>query len=57
MKDIVKTTVFITDMKEYGVVNDIYGKYFSHKPARSCVAVRELPAGALVEIEVIAYIV
>ena len=55
MRDIVKTTVFITDMTHYWAVNTLYAEYFSHKPARSCVAVKELPAGAIVEIEVIAY--
>lgn len=55
MRDIRKTTIFITDMSDYAVVNDIYAEYFSHKPARSCVAVKELPAGAVVEIECIAY--
>ena len=52
---IFKTTIFLTDMSEYALVNEIYSEYFSHKPARSCVAVRELPAWAEVEIECIAY--
>lgn len=54
-KDIVKTTIFITDMNSFGVVNKIYGEYFTENPpARSCVAVNALPKGALIEIEVIA---
>lgn len=52
---VVKTTVFITNMDDFGVVNEIYGEYFKeHKPARSCVAVKNLPKDALIEIEVIA---
>lgn len=53
--DVVKTTVFITDMSSFGSVNQIYGECFSaNPPARSCVEVKSLPKGALVEIEVIA---
>ena len=52
--DVVKTTCFIADMKDFGVFNGIYEKYFVSKPARSCVAAKELPKGALAEIEVIA---
>lgn len=53
--DVVKTTVFITDMSSFGSVNKIYGECFSaNPPARSCVEVKSLPKGALVEIEVIA---
>lgn len=52
---VVKTTVFITNMADFGIVNKIYGEYFKeHKPARSCVAVKNLPKDALIEIEVIA---
>lgn len=52
---VVKTTVFITDMGDFAAVNKIYGEYFtSNPPARSCVAVAALPKGALVEVEVIA---
>jgi 2-iminobutanoate/2-iminopropanoate deaminase len=52
---VVKTTIFLTDMGDFGVVNEIYGRSFAdHKPARSTVAVRSLPRGALVEIEVVA---
>lgn len=50
----VKTTCFITNMGDFGKINEIYAEYFTTKPARSCVAVKELPKGALLEIEVIA---
>lgn len=50
----VKTTCFLADMDDFAVFNEIYGKYFTGKPARSCVAVRELPKGVLAEVEVIA---
>jgi 2-iminobutanoate/2-iminopropanoate deaminase len=50
----VKTTCFLADMGDFASFNEIYGKYFSNKPARSCVAVKELPKGVLVEVEVIA---
>lgn len=50
----VKTTCFITNMADFGKINEIYAEYFTTKPARSCVAVKELPKGALLEIEVIA---
>lgn len=50
--DIVKTTIFLTDMADFPAVNQIYGEFFGeHKPARSTVAVAGLPLGALVEIE------
>lgn len=49
-----KTTCFLTDMKNFKIFNEVYEKYFIGKPARSCVGVKELPAGALCEIEVIA---
>ena len=53
--DVVKATVFLVEMGDFGVVNEVYGRYFSgHKPARSTVAVKELPRGVRVEIEVIA---
>jgi 2-iminobutanoate/2-iminopropanoate deaminase len=52
---VVKTTVFMTEMSNYGPINEVYGEYFKENPpARSAVAVRELPAGALVEIEAVA---
>ncbi|MEF2920741.1 MAG: RidA family protein [Acutalibacteraceae bacterium] len=50
----VKTTCFLANMSDFGAFNEIYGKYFSSKPARSCVAAKELPKGVLVEVEVIA---
>lgn len=53
-KDVVKTTCFLADMKDFSVFNSLYEKAFVSKPARSCVAAKELPKGALVEIEVIA---
>ncbi len=52
--DVVKTTCFLADMKDFSVFNNIYEKAFISKPARSCVAAKELPKGALAEIEVIA---
>ena len=53
--DVVKTTVFIRNMADFGKVNAIYAAFFGdHKPARSCVEVSALPKGGLVEIEVIA---
>ena len=52
--DVVKTTCFLTNMNDFSVFNGIYEKAFVSKPARSCVAVKDLPKGALVEIEVIA---
>lgn len=53
--DVVKTTVFITNMDNFAAVNEVYGRYFTGKlPARSCVGVANLPKGVLVEIEVIA---
>ena len=50
----VKTTCFLADIKDFVAFNEVYGKYFSSKPARSCVAVKDLPKGVLVEVEVIA---
>lgn len=51
---VVKTTCFLADMGDFGAFNDVYAKYFSEKPARSCVAVRTLPKNVLCEVEVIA---
>ena len=52
---VVKTTIFLIDMNDFGAVNEIYGKFFgNHKPARATVAVKELPKGAKVEIEAVA---
>lgn len=52
----VKTTCFLADIRDFAVFNEVYGSYFTEKPARSCVAVAALPKGALVEVEVIAEI-
>ena len=52
--DVVKTTCFLTDINDFAEFNQIYGQYFTGKPARSCVAVSALPKGAVVEVEVIA---
>ena len=52
----VKNTCFLSDMADFAAFNEVYAKYFTEKPARSCVAVRELPKGVLVEVEVIAEI-
>ncbi len=52
----IKTTCFLTDMKDFAAFNEVYAKYFTGNPARSCVAVRELPKGALCEVEAIAEI-
>lgn len=52
--NVVKTTCFLAEMSDFAVFNSIYEKYFVSKPARSCVAAKELPKGALAEIEVIA---
>ncbi len=49
-----KTTCFLSDMGDFGAFNEVYGKYFTGKPARSCVAVKTLPKNVLVEVEVIA---
>ena len=50
----VKTTCFLANMSDFGAFNEVYAKYFTEKPARSCVAVKELPKGVLCEVEVIA---
>lgn len=52
----VKTTCFLSDMADFAAFNSVYAKYFTSKPARSCVAVKELPKGVKVEVEVIATI-
>ena len=53
--DVVKTSVFLDDINDFGVVNAIYAEFFGeHKPARSCVEVAHLPKGGLVEVEIIA---
>lgn len=50
----VKTTCFLADMNDFAAFNGVYAKYFTGKPARSCVAVKTLPKGVLCEVEVIA---
>ena len=52
----VKTTCFLKEMGDFAAFNEVYGKYFTEKPARSCVAVKQLPKNALVEVELIASI-
>lgn len=54
VEKVVKTTCFLADMSDFAAFNDIYGRYFVSKPARSCVAVKTLPKNVLVEVEVIA---
>ncbi|KAF2156410.1 L-PSP endoribonuclease family protein-like protein [Myriangium duriaei CBS 260.36] len=54
LEKVVKTTVFITDMQHFKEMNGVYAEYFTHKPARSCVAVKQLPLGVEVEIEAVA---
>ena len=53
---IVKTTIFLADMNDFAAFNAVYETYFTEKPARSCVAVKQLPKNALVEVELIASI-
>ena len=53
---VVKTTCFLADIADFAVFNEVYGKYITSAPARSCVAVKALPKGALAEVEVIATI-
>lgn len=54
LENVFKTTCFLRDMADFAAFNAVYAKYFVSKPARSCVAVRELPKGVLCEIEAIA---
>lgn len=51
---VVKTTCFLADMADFAKFNEVYGEYFTGKPARSCVAVKELPKGVKAEVEFIA---
>lgn len=53
---VVKTTCFLADMGDFAAFNEVYAKYFTSKPARSCVAVKTLPKNVLCEIEVIAVV-
>ena len=54
LDDVFKTTCFLADMGDFAAFNEVYAKYFTSKPARSCVAVKDLPKGVLCEIEAIA---
>ena len=54
LKTVVKTVCFLDNMADFSAFNEVYGQYFTEKPARSCVAVKALPKGALVEVEAIA---
>ena len=51
---VVKTTCFLADMNDFAVFNEVYGQYFTEKPARSCVAVKALPKNVLAEVEAVA---
>lgn len=51
---VIKTTCFLTDIADFAAFNEVYAKYFTSKPARSCVAVKDLPKGVLCEIEAVA---
>ena len=53
-ENVVKTVCFLKDMNDFAAFNEVYGKYFTGKPARSCVAVKELPKNVLVEIDTVA---
>ena len=55
-EEVVKTTCFLADMADFAAFNEVYATYFTSNPARSCVAVRTLPKGVLVEVEVIALV-
>ena len=54
MANVLKTTCFLADMGDFAAFNEVYAKYFVSKPARSCVAVKDLPKGVLCEIEAVA---
>ena len=51
---VIKTTCFLSEIADFAAFNQVYGKYITSAPARSCVAVKDLPKGALVEVEVVA---
>ncbi len=55
-ENVVKTTCFLAEMSDFAAFNQVYEEYFTQKPARSCVAVKELPKGVLCEVEVIGYL-
>ena len=54
MENVVKTTCFLAEMADFAAFNEVYARYFVSKPARSCVAVKDLPKGVLCEIEALA---
>lgn len=54
--NVVKTTCFLAEIADFAAFNEVYAKYFTQKPARSCVAVKDLPKGVLCEVEVTAYL-
>lgn len=54
MNNVIKTVCFLADINDFAKFNEVYAKYFTSKPARSCVAVKDLPKGVMCEIEVIA---
>ena len=56
LKTVVKTTCYLQNMADFAAFNQVYAQYFTEKPARSCVAVKELPKGALAEVEAIAQV-
>ncbi|MCL2078002.1 MAG: RidA family protein [Oscillospiraceae bacterium] len=56
LDSVIKTTCFLTDMDNFAEFNEVYARFFTQKPARSCVAVRALPKGSFVEIEAVAEI-
>lgn len=56
MENVVKTVCFLSDIADFAAFNEVYAKYFVSSPARSCVAVKDIPKGCLVEIEAIAQI-
>ena len=53
-ENVVKTLCFLTDMGDFAAFNEVYARYFTEKPARSCVGIKSLPKGAICEVEVIA---
>lgn len=55
-EQVIKTTCFLADMGDFAAFNEVYGKYFTGKPARSCVAVKTLPKNVLCEVELIAVV-
>ena len=56
LKSAVKTVCYLSNMADFAAFNEVYAQYFTEKPARSCVAVKELPKGALLEVEVVAQV-